>query len=316
MLLVGVVAALPLLLADDAAACVRRIPPHERIAFCFNGVARTLDYGVTYKSYERMTAAFGGTPTLFMYLKLVDSIEHEGLERRHVDAAALEDALRFWRVERQNVRVVSGGGVAANCTAGKEGGACRICGRDAWRLLVEQVRATERCFGLIEDYERDRGVTFDWVVHARPDIAWFGAALDDASTCFNRTTVYTTSDSAGFQDWVMFGGRAVAAPLFKRFSAAHNCSRPVGEMPLDQWVAVGGGLEAYFREHETRMARVESPLVLVRPNVNVRTVKDICLVKQQPLEQAHLNCASFYNGTTGLPREDPPPPERRREQRG
>lgn len=114
----------------------------------------------------------------------------------------------------------------------------------------------------------------------------------------------------------MFGGRAVAAPLFKRFSAAHNCSQTVGEMPLDQWVAVGGGLEAYFREHETRMAHVESPLVLVRPNVNVRTVNDICHVKQQPLERAHLNCASFYNGTTCLPREDPPPPERRRERWG
>lgn len=168
---VGVLAALPLLFAGDAPCFKGRIPAHERVAFCINGVARTLDYGVTYKSYEKMTAAFGGTPTLFMYLKLLDTVPHKGLEARPVDAANLTKALEFWRLDGQNVRVVSGARTDPNCTDGPEEKTCRFCGQEGPRFLVEQVHTTEACFGLIETYERERDMRFDWVVHARPDIS-------------------------------------------------------------------------------------------------------------------------------------------------
>ena len=304
---VGVLAALPLLFAGDAPCFKGRIPAHERVAFCINGVARTLDYGVTYKSYEKMTAAFGGTPTLFMYLKLLDTVPHKGLEARPVDAANLTKALEFWRLDGQNVRVVSGARTDPNCTDGPEEKTCRFCGQEGPRFLVEQVHTTEACFGLIETYERERRMRFDWVVHARPDISWFGDALDASSTCFDRKTVYTTCPARGFQDWVMFGGRAVAAPLFKRFSAAHDCSRPLDRMPHDQWVAVGGGIGPYLSERDIPMAAVDSPLVVIRPNVGVRTVVDVCRVKEGPLRRAGLDCrTSFYDEKTGLPRDDPP----------
>ena len=303
---VGVLAALPLLFAGDA-PCLRRIPAHERVAFCINGVARTLDYGVTYKSYEKMIAAFGGTPTLFMYLKLVDSVPHKGLVARPLDAADLTKALEFWRLDGQNVRVVSGARTDPNCTDGPEEMWCRVCGREAPRKNLEQVHTTEACFGLIDTYERERGMRFDWVVHARPDISWFGDALDASSTCFDRKTVYTTSPVMGFQDWVMFGGRAVAVPLFKRFSAANNCSRPLGRMPHHQMVPVGGGIGPYLSERDIPMVAVDSPLVVIRPNVSIETVGHVCRVKDGSLHRARLDCrTSFYDEKTGLPRDEPP----------
>ena len=55
------------------------------------------------------------------------------------------------------------------------------------------------------------------------------------------------------------------------------------------------------------MVAVDSPLVVIRPNVSIETVGHVCRVKDGSLYRARLDCrTSFYDEKTGLPRDEPP----------
>ena len=153
-----------------------------KIAYCLSGGARTLsDRRVYYSMRKNLIEAFGGNPTVFAALRLED-VPAKGQRDYNFSSISVHDVSDLDDVFSHNmlnpsmvsylptvsdvVLEAESGQLSSEC----ETGFVKIA-KNRGRM-VGMFEAIETCFDLVEEYEEDHEMKFDWVVRVRPDSLW------------------------------------------------------------------------------------------------------------------------------------------------
>ena len=256
-----------------AALCPGRKAP--RVAYCIYGAARTLAKPQVHLSLARnLVEAFGGEATVLWSLALEDDGSRDRLvgarralrpvveryDPRNETAAAAFETLSHGPFER--VRAAQGGCYATwrrRAAQGDAQGDARIYARLA------------RCHDDVEAIEMNRGVDFDWVVYARPDLAFY-ASVRPWCLWDDRAVHAPPGPNQGLKD----GPQSVSDVVDFPFFAPRQFLRQAFREPAAAWARLRPGdaccftdkpemfVPCHLAQERVPLARTEVPCVVVR----------------------------------------------------
>ena len=318
------------------AAAALQLPPEPLVAICVAGVARTFTRPVVHESWPNFLDALAPAPRrkLFLYLKLEDAKVAADKQHTHDVAISLSGAEQVepaLRALRRAGETIAGLEIDRGDRQHPVNEQCPLLATDGAspyttppQHLLSSLSSLQRCFALVERYEKETGQRFDLVAYQRPDLTWVKPfPLRVPGSPHSRAAVARgdrSSPAATMKDEIALScpkphdalSRGVLCDVatvvprhhadlyFKRYDAYYACRSPSIYCLA---IAYDFGLPAAFAKQHAAVRFVDAPAVIVRSEGVSEWARNVCQARQDATHLTTEQClaAIYEEGGRGPP---------------